>query len=119
MSAMNQLRLGAVTSSPRTIPEATRKGSKRNCWASILGGVLASCLSTVAVAQTPMQLQMPGQGGGYYDRLIASLRARGPLLVIGLAYAGQELAEVPMERHDQRVDAILTETEFISVVRQP
>ena len=60
-----------------------------------------------------------GQGGGYYDRLIASLRARGPLLVIGLAYAGQELAEVPMEPHDQRLDAILTETEFISVAREP
>ena len=60
-----------------------------------------------------------GQGGGYYDRLIASLRAHGPLLVIGLAYAGQELAEVPMEPHDQRLDAILTETEFISVAREP
>ena len=60
-----------------------------------------------------------GQGGGYYDRLIASLRAQQLLLVIGLAYAGQELAEVPMEPHDQRLDAILTETEFISVAREP
>ena len=60
-----------------------------------------------------------GQGGGYYDRLIANLRAHGPLLVVGLAYAGQELAEVPMEPHDQRLDAILTETAFISVARQP
>ena len=67
MSAMNQLRLGAVTSSPRTPSEATRKGSRRNRWASIVGGVLASCLSTVAVAQMPIQLQMPSQGGGYYS----------------------------------------------------
>ncbi len=58
-----------------------------------------------------------GQGGGYYDRLIASLRANGPLLVIGLAYAGQEVPEVPMEPHDQRLDAILTETDFITVAR--
>ena len=60
-----------------------------------------------------------GQGGGYYDRLISSLRAHGLLLVIGLAYAGQEIAEVPTEPHDQHLDAILTETAFISVVRQP
>jgi 5-formyltetrahydrofolate cyclo-ligase len=34
------------------------------------------------------------------------------VLVIGLAYAGQELPEIPMEGHDQRLDAILTETGY-------
>jgi 5-formyltetrahydrofolate cyclo-ligase len=54
-----------------------------------------------------------GQGGGHYDRTIANLRRLKPVLVVGLAYAGQELAEIPMEPHDARLDAILTETEYV------
>jgi 5-formyltetrahydrofolate cyclo-ligase len=53
-----------------------------------------------------------GQGGGHYDRTLANLRRMKPVLVIGLAYAGQELPEIPMEAHDQRLDAILTETDY-------
>jgi 5-formyltetrahydrofolate cyclo-ligase len=56
-----------------------------------------------------------GQGGGHYDRTIAALRTQGPLFVIGLAFAGQEVAELPHEPHDQRLDAILTETAYIEV----
>jgi 5-formyltetrahydrofolate cyclo-ligase len=56
-----------------------------------------------------------GQGGGHYDRTIAALRARGPLFVIGLAYAGQEVEAVPREPHDQLLDAILTEIGYIQV----
>jgi 5-formyltetrahydrofolate cyclo-ligase len=51
-----------------------------------------------------------GQGGGYYDRTLAALRAGGPVMAVGLAYAGQELAEVPMGPFDQRLDGVLTET---------
>jgi len=54
-----------------------------------------------------------GQGGGHYDRTIAALRRMKPVFVIGLAYAGQEAAEIPMAEHDQRLDAILTETEYV------
>ena len=56
-----------------------------------------------------------GQGAGCYDRTIAGLRALKPVVVIGVAYAGQELPEVPMEPHDERLDAILTETGYIEV----
>ncbi len=59
-----------------------------------------------------------GQGGGHYDRTLQNLRRLKPVVVIGLAYAGQELPEIPMEPHDARLDAILTETEFIPVVRE-
>jgi 5-formyltetrahydrofolate cyclo-ligase len=51
-----------------------------------------------------------GQGGGYYDRTIAQLRAGGPVFVLGLAYAGQEVERLPAETHDQPLDAVLTET---------
>lgn len=53
-----------------------------------------------------------GQGGGYYDRTLANLRAARPVFVLGLAYAGQEIEQVPVDRHDQRLDAILTEAGF-------
>lgn len=54
-----------------------------------------------------------GQGGGHYDRTLANLRQSKPVFVVGLAYAGQELPEIPMEPHDQRLDAILTETGYL------
>jgi 5-formyltetrahydrofolate cyclo-ligase len=53
-----------------------------------------------------------GQGGGYYDRTLAALRAAGPLFVIGLAYAGQEVDSIPKDAHDQPLDAILTESGY-------
>ena len=54
-----------------------------------------------------------GQGGGYYDRTLAALKAGGASPVVaGLAYAGQAVDTVPAEDHDQRLDAILTETGY-------
>ncbi len=50
-----------------------------------------------------------GQGGGYYDRTLAALRARGSVVALGLAYVGQEVERLPAEAHDQRLDAVLTE----------
>lgn len=47
-----------------------------------------------------------GYGGGYYDRTFDSLpQARR----IGIAYAGQEMENVPREPHDHRLDTIVTE----------
>ncbi|MFC3079155.1 5-formyltetrahydrofolate cyclo-ligase [Phenylobacterium terrae] len=56
-----------------------------------------------------------GQGAGHYDRTLANLRAAKPVFVLGLAYAGQEVEELPAEPHDERLDAILTETGYIEV----
>ncbi|MDB5429676.1 MAG: 5-formyltetrahydrofolate cyclo-ligase [Caulobacter sp.] len=56
-----------------------------------------------------------GYGAGHFDRTIAELRARKSVLYVGLAYAGQELAELPAEAHDQRLDAILTEKGYRAV----
>ena len=56
-----------------------------------------------------------GQGAGHYDRTLANLRAGRRVFVLGLAYAGQEVDEIPMEPHDQRLDAILTEAGYIEV----
>jgi 5-formyltetrahydrofolate cyclo-ligase len=56
-----------------------------------------------------------GQGSGHYDRALACLRARRSVFVIGLAFSGQEVVQLPAEAHDQRLDAILTETDYIEV----
>ena len=56
-----------------------------------------------------------GQGGGYYDRALEALRARKSVFMLGLGYVGQETHGLPVEAHDQRLDAILTESEYIAV----
>ena len=56
-----------------------------------------------------------GQGGGFYDRALQALRARKPVFVLGLAYSGQQAENLPQEPHDQRLDAIVTEKEYMAV----
>ena len=56
-----------------------------------------------------------GYGGGFYDRTLEALRARGPILAIGFAFSGQEMPEVPIEPTDQRLDAIVTERGLMMV----
>jgi 5-formyltetrahydrofolate cyclo-ligase len=56
-----------------------------------------------------------GYGAGFYDRTIAAHRAKGRLRAIGLAFACQETDEVPLEDHDQPLDGVVTEREFIPV----
>ncbi|WP_022705303.1 5-formyltetrahydrofolate cyclo-ligase [Pseudorhodobacter ferrugineus] len=51
-----------------------------------------------------------GYGGGFYDRTLEGLRARGEVLAVGFAFAAQEMAEVPIEPTDQRLDVMVTET---------
>jgi len=52
-----------------------------------------------------------GYGGGFYDRTLAQMRARGmyPQLV-GLAFDVQEVDAITAEPHDISLDAILTES---------
>lgn len=50
-----------------------------------------------------------GYGKGYYDRTLTELRARGPVLVAGLAYAVQMVDAVPHEGHDAPLDMVVTE----------
>lgn len=54
-----------------------------------------------------------GYGGGFYDRTLAALRAAGPLLAVGYAFAAQEVPEVPTEPTDARLDALVTEVGVI------
>jgi 5-formyltetrahydrofolate cyclo-ligase len=49
-----------------------------------------------------------GYGGGFYDRSLERLRAMKPVVVVGVAYAEQEVDAVPHSDYDQRLDWILT-----------
>ena len=53
-----------------------------------------------------------GYGGGYYDRTFARLRQSKPVTAIGLAFAVQEIPQVPALSHDVRLDFMLTETDM-------
>lgn len=54
-----------------------------------------------------------GYGAGYYDMTLAQLRATKPVVAIGVGFAAQEVEEVPTLAHDQSLDFVLTEREFI------
>jgi 5-formyltetrahydrofolate cyclo-ligase len=56
-----------------------------------------------------------GYGAGYYDMTIAKLRAMKPTVAIGIAFAAQEIAEVPVTPRDARLDLVLTEREIIDL----
>lgn len=52
-----------------------------------------------------------GMGGGYYDTFLAACTCP----IIGFAFSLQEVQQVPMSDHDQRLDFIITEQETIQV----
>lgn len=58
-----------------------------------------------------------GHGQGYYDRLLAELRPDAAR--IGLAFACQIVASVPLETHDVRVDAVVTEDAVYATGLEP
>ncbi len=52
-----------------------------------------------------------GYGGGYYDRLLSSLRRSVP--IIAPAYEEQVVKTIPAEPHDMRVNLIVTDRRLI------
>ena len=54
-----------------------------------------------------------GYGKGHFDRAIAALSQKHPVLTVGLAYGAQEVDDVPAEPHDRGLDFVVTERETI------
>uniref|UniRef100_E6VD38 5-formyltetrahydrofolate cyclo-ligase n=1 Tax=Rhodopseudomonas palustris (strain DX-1) TaxID=652103 RepID=E6VD38_RHOPX len=50
-----------------------------------------------------------GYGAGHYDCTLEYLRAQGPVVAIGLAFAMQQIPAVPAAAHDVVLDYVLTE----------
>ena len=60
-----------------------------------------------------------GYGGGYYDKSINILKKhfekeRKFFITIGLAYSIQEEKKIPIEKHDMKLDYIITEKKVLS-----
>jgi 5-formyltetrahydrofolate cyclo-ligase len=54
-----------------------------------------------------------GYGAGYYDMVLRDLRARAPgTVAIGVAFAVQEVDEVPTGPRDEVLDAVVTERQL-------
>jgi 5-formyltetrahydrofolate cyclo-ligase len=54
-----------------------------------------------------------GYGAGYYDMTINALRAKKQVVAVGIAFAAQEIPQVPATERDARLDLVLTEREVI------
>jgi 5-formyltetrahydrofolate cyclo-ligase len=54
-----------------------------------------------------------GYGVGYYDRALKGLRARRPVIAVGIGFAIQEIDAIVAGDHDERLDLVLTERELI------
>ena len=50
-----------------------------------------------------------GYGGGFYDATLAALRTKKKIIAIGVGFGGQEVAQVPHEKHDMKLDYVMTE----------
>ena len=64
-----------------------------------------------------------GYGGGYYDKSIKNLKKHFKkekkfFITIGLAYSIQEEKIIPKEKHDMKLDYIITEKEVLSNFKQ-
>jgi 5-formyltetrahydrofolate cyclo-ligase len=56
-----------------------------------------------------------GYGAGYYDMTIARLRSLKSVTAVGIAFAAQEVSQVPTTPRDARLDLVLTERDVIDL----
>jgi len=54
-----------------------------------------------------------GYGGGFYDRYISSEHNKKKIIKIGLGFSFQKIDKLPINRHDKKLDHIMTEKNFI------
>ncbi len=50
-----------------------------------------------------------GYGGGYYDRYFKKIKKRKKVITIGLAYSFQKVKKIPINKHDIKLDFVITE----------
>ncbi len=77
---------------------------------SSLESVEAVIVPLVAFDREGMRL---GYGKGFYDQFLASLPRSIPR--VGLAFAIQEVPQIPAFPHDERLDVVITERETILI----
>jgi 5-formyltetrahydrofolate cyclo-ligase len=88
----------------------------------IMAPISAKTLTTPDIVLVPLLAydttgHRLGQGGGYYDRTLASLRKQADIVAVGLAYDGQQLDNLPRQDHDEPLDLVITETQILEFRR--
>jgi 5-formyltetrahydrofolate cyclo-ligase len=55
------------------------------------------------------ELNRIGYGGGFYDRYIKRIKKIKKIITIGLAYSFQKVRKIEVDKHDIKLDFIITE----------
>lgn len=71
--------------------------------------VLMPDMLIVPVVAFDAECSRMGYGSGYFDRTFAHLAKIQKFRAIGVAFEAQKYDRVPVDRHDYRLDAIMTE----------
>ena len=58
-----------------------------------------------------------GQGAGHYDRTLAALRARRPVLAVGIAWDMQQVEDLRADPWDEHLDALATPSRWLTFAR--
>ena len=59
------------------------------------------------------ELNRLGYGGGFYDRYIQKISKIKKVVKVGLAFSFQKLKTIPVNKHDKKLDIIITEKDII------
>ena len=59
------------------------------------------------------QLNRIGYGGGYYDRYISKVQDKYDIIKIGVGFSFQKIKNIPINKHDKKLDYIITEKKII------
>ena len=54
-----------------------------------------------------------GYGGGFYDRYLKKIDKIKKILKIGLGFSYQRIKKIPINKHDKKLDIIITEKQII------
>ena len=59
------------------------------------------------------QLNRLGYGGGYYDRYLSKIKDHKKIIKIGVGFSFQKIKNIPINKHDIKLDYIITEKKII------
>ena len=59
------------------------------------------------------KLNRIGYGKGYYDRILKKISKTKNIITVGIAYSFQECEKIPTNKHDFKLNYILTERSII------
>ncbi len=59
------------------------------------------------------KLNRLGYGGGFYDRYIQKISKIKKIVKVGVAFSFQKLKNIPVNKHDKKLDMIITEKDII------